>query len=165
MPISPPRLAARREERRGIVVSLARAALHILLGGRDLEKGKARIGAEFGCFDMRVNNAGIGLDFDPSLSSIEKMKRTLQLNVVGTLRATEAILPLLTASEDTRIVHLSSKLASFGQRHEPKRQYRKMLLPTYADSKAALNALTFRQLVALEGQRGKINAICPGFTD
>ena len=107
MLISPPRLAARREERRGIVVSLARAALHILLGGRDLEKGKTRIGAEFGCFDMRVNNAGIGLNFDPSLSSIEKMKRTLQLNVVGTLRATEAILPLLTASEDTRIVHLS----------------------------------------------------------
>ncbi|GGG78516.1 hypothetical protein GCM10011415_29390 [Salipiger pallidus] len=111
-----------------------------------------------------MNNAGTDLAFDPHLSSVKNMKRTLQLNFGGTLCVAGGILLLLTASDDDRIVHLSSALASLGLRHEPGRQCRQMLLTTYAAFRAVLNALTVSQLVALVGQRGKISAICPGFT-
>ncbi|WP_108260937.1 SDR family oxidoreductase [Mangrovicoccus ximenensis] len=177
-----------------ITAGLANEGVHVLMGCRDLEKGKEaaapfvaaglavtpvqlditdaasvaalaqQLADSFGHIDILVNNAGVGLDFVPDLSVPEKMAQTLEINVIGTLRLTEAMLPLLSQSSQPRIVNVSSELASFGLRHDPEWEHADKILPTYAASKAALNALTVSYAAQLGPQGFKVNAICPGFT-
>ncbi|WP_172330675.1 SDR family oxidoreductase [Mangrovicoccus sp. HB161399] len=183
---------------RGIGEAVARAlaaqGVHVLMGCRDLEKGRAataplvaagleaaavqldvtdassvaalaeEIRARFGRLDILVNNAGVGLDFVPGLTPVEKMEQTLAINVTGGLRLTEAMVPLLAAAPHPRIVNVSSELASFGLRHDPDWEHADKILPTYAATKAAVNALTVSHAAALAEQGIKVNAICPGFT-
>lgn len=177
-----------------IVRALASEGVHVVLGARSLANGEeaaapmiaaglqvtpvglditdsasvaalvAEIDATFGRLDILVNNAGVGLDYVPGLSTLEKLEQTLALNVVGTTRLTEAMIPLLAASGQGRIVNVSSELASFGLRHDPDWDHADKILPTYAASKAAVNALTVSYATALAPQGIKVNAICPGFT-
>jgi NAD(P)-dependent dehydrogenase (short-subunit alcohol dehydrogenase family) len=177
-----------------IVTDLARKGCHVLLGCRDLSRGEAasaplvadglsvtpvplditdqasveamarRIEGEFGRLDILVNNAGISLDFAPDLSPTERMQGTLDVNVLGLIRMTEAMAPLLAKSGHGRIVNLSSELASFALRHDPTWPYFEFRLPTYAASKSAVNALTVGYAKELEDKGVKVNAICPGYT-
>ncbi|WP_321341493.1 SDR family NAD(P)-dependent oxidoreductase [Breoghania sp.] len=177
-----------------IATGLAHEGVHVLLGCRDLANGETaaapltekglkvtpvqlditddesverlakHIAETFGRLDILVNNAGVGLDFVPGLSVVEKMEQTLSLNVVGGLRLTEALLDLLSASPAPRIVNVSSELASFGLRHDPTWEHADKVLPTYAASKAAVNALTVSYAARLADKGFKVNAICPGFT-
>ncbi|ABS66305.1 short-chain dehydrogenase/reductase SDR [Xanthobacter versatilis] len=171
-----------------------RKGVNVLLGCRDLDRGKTAslpllaeglrvrpvqldatdeasvsslahfIENEYGRLDALVNNAGIGLDYDPSLSVVERIQKTLDVNVVGALRLTEAMVPLLAKSTRPRIVNVSSELSSFGLRADPDWAYRDFRLPTYAASKAALNSLTLSYAQQLKDKGFKVNAICPGYT-
>lgn len=177
-----------------ISAGLARRGVHVLMGCRDLSRGEQaaaplaaeglkvtpvvlditrddsvtalvdRITGDWGRLDILVNNAGVGLDFAPGLSAVEKMDQTLAINVTGGLRLTEAMLPFLTESDAGRIVNVSSELASFGLRHDPDWEHADKTLPTYAASKAAVNALTLSYAAALSDAGIKVNAVCPGFT-
>ncbi|MBK1637197.1 SDR family oxidoreductase [Rhodovulum adriaticum] len=177
-----------------VATGLAREGVHVLMGCRDLAKGEAaaaplkaeglqvtpvqldvtdaasvaalanQIADTHGRLDILVNNAGVGLDFVPDLSPVEKVEQTLAINVVGGLRLTEAMVPLLAVSAHPRIVNVSSELASFGLRHDPDWEHHDKILPTYAASKAAVNALTVSQAAALADKGIKVNAICPGYT-
>jgi NAD(P)-dependent dehydrogenase (short-subunit alcohol dehydrogenase family) len=168
--------------------------VRVLLGCRDLDRGKAvcatleadglkvqpvqldttvhasvsaladLIAWEYGRLDILVNNAGIGLDHHPTLSVVERMKQTIEVNVVGTLRLTEAMVPLLTKSNRPRMVNVSSELSSFGMRADPNWAYGDIKLPTYSASKAAVNALTVSYADQLKDKGIKVNAICPGYT-
>jgi NAD(P)-dependent dehydrogenase (short-subunit alcohol dehydrogenase family) len=178
----------------GIASGLARGGVHVPLGCRDFDRGEAAcaplqkegldvrpvqldttdeasvsalaplISRDYGRLDVLINNAGIGLDHDASLPVAERMQRTLTVNVVGTIRLTEAMTPLLMKSNHPRIVNVSSELSSFGQRSKPNWNYAEIMLPTYQASKAALNALTLSYAGLLEGKGIKVNAICPGYT-
>jgi NAD(P)-dependent dehydrogenase (short-subunit alcohol dehydrogenase family) len=178
-----------------IAAGLARyKSVHVLLGCRDLDQGKAAsaplqaeglrvtpvqldttdeasvsalaalIEREYGRLDSLVNNAGIALDYHPTLSVVERMQRTLEVNVVGTLRLTEAMTPLLAKSTRPRIVNVSSELSSFGMRADPNRAYSEIKLPTYSASKAAVNSLTLSYAEQLNCKGFKVNAVCPGYT-
>jgi NAD(P)-dependent dehydrogenase (short-subunit alcohol dehydrogenase family) len=114
--------------------------------------------------DILINNAGIGLDHAPALSVVERMQRTLTVNVVGTVGLTEAMVPLLSNSKQARIVNVSSELSSFGQRSKPDWAYAGIVMPTYQASKAALNSSTLSYAGLLEGKGIKVNAICPEYT-
>ncbi|CAH2602792.1 SDR family oxidoreductase [Rhodovastum atsumiense] len=177
-----------------IAAGLARRGVHVLLGCRDLRRGMAAadrmlaegvqlrpvqldttddvstealaalVRRDYGRLDILVNNAGIALDADPSLPVAERLQRTLEVNVIGTARLTEAMLPLLAQSKRGRIVNVSSELASFGLRTDPEWEYAKFAMPTYQASKAAVNALTLSYAARLQEQGIKVNAICPGYT-
>jgi len=177
-----------------IATGLARRGAHVLIGCRDLKRGEAAsaplkaeglratpvqldttddasvaqlaalIARDFGRLDVLVNNAGIALDFAPNLSSVEKLQQTMAVNVFGTVRLTDAMTPLLAKSSKARIVNVSSELASFGLRSDPSWEYAAFRLPTYAASKAALNALTLSYADQLQELGIKVNAICPGYT-
>lgn len=177
-----------------IATGLAQRGVQVLLGCRDLGRGEAAcaslraeglhlspvqldttddasvsalaelIERDHGSLDILINNAGIGLDFDPSLSVLERMRRTLDVNVLGTVRLTETMIPLLVRSQRARIVNVSSELASFGLRAKPDWAYAQTKMPTYQASKAAVNSLTVSYADLLAGQGIKVNSICPGYT-
>ncbi len=177
-----------------ISTGLARKGVHVLMGCRDLAKGQSAcevlkaeglevtpvqldttddnsvanlaslISETYGQLDMLINNAGISLDFVPDLTPSQRMTQTMEVNVVGTIRLTEAMTPLLAKSSHARIVNVSSELASFGLRTTPDWIYKDVKLPVYAATKAAVNALTLSYAEQLGEQGIKINAICPGLT-
>ncbi|MBB4302379.1 NAD(P)-dependent dehydrogenase (short-subunit alcohol dehydrogenase family) [Rhodobium orientis] len=177
-----------------VTIALARQGVHVLMGCRDVALGEAAaapmraeglsvqpvqldttndasvaglaalIERDFGHLDILVNNAGVGLDYDPTLTVLEKLERTLEVNVVGTVRVTEAMIPMLSASKAPRIVNVSSELASFGLHFTPDWEHSDKKMPTYKASKAALNSLTLSYADQLQDKGIKVNAICPGYT-
>jgi NAD(P)-dependent dehydrogenase (short-subunit alcohol dehydrogenase family) len=112
----------------------------------------------FGRVDALVNNASTapdlwGMGGNTDLSPVAE---ALDINLFGTWRVTQALLPLLRSSPRPRIVNVSSEGGSISRITGGR--------PAYTVSKAALNALT--RMLAAELYRDGIlvNAVCPGWT-
>jgi NAD(P)-dependent dehydrogenase (short-subunit alcohol dehydrogenase family) len=60
--------------------------------------------------DVLVNNAGILLDGDSALLTIDDqlIRKTLETNTLGALHVTRAFVPLLTKSSAPRVINVSS---------------------------------------------------------
>lgn len=116
----------------------------------DLEKGYGRL-------DVLVNNAGILPDGGQNLASLplNLLQKTLETNLFGVLRVTQALLPLLQKSPRPRIVNLSSGLGQLADMGSG--------TPAYRISKTALNAVTRILAAELKGTPAKVNSICPGW--
>lgn len=114
----------------------------------DLEK-------EIGHLDVLVNNAGILPDSGQTLATLplDLLQKTLDTNLFGVLRVTQALLPLLKKSSQPRIVNMSSGLAQLADMGGG--------TPAYRISKTALNAVT--RILAAELKTGKVNTVCPGW--
>jgi NAD(P)-dependent dehydrogenase (short-subunit alcohol dehydrogenase family) len=120
--------------------------------------------ASLPALDVLVNNAGIlgtslrGVDD----LDVEAMQRTLDTNVLGLVRVTQAALPLLRRSAAPVIVNVASGvgwprwLSTPGHDEYPVRG-----IP-YAASKAAIIALTVQYAKSLPDVR--VNASDPGYT-
>lgn len=177
-----------------IATGLARQGAQVLLGCRDIAKGEAAcsplraeglkvrpveldttlaasvtrlaemIEQDYGSLDALVNNAGIGVDYDPMLTAADRLQRTMSVNVLGPILLTDVMVPLLAASGRGRIVNVSSELASFGLRADPDWAFANFAMPIYQASKAALNSLTLSYARQLQEKGIKVNAICPGYT-
>ncbi|MEV7694605.1 oxidoreductase [Microbacterium sp. NPDC089189] len=65
---------------------------------------------EFGRIDVLVNNAGIGLTAAAEESSVGQAGRIFDLNVLGVIRMTNAVLPHMRAAGHGRIITVSSVL-------------------------------------------------------
>ena len=164
---------------------LADAGVTVIVGARDATRGAeaaARLGAEsvvldvadatsvaaaaerveerHGRLDLLVNNAGI-LPEVAGVLDAGGVAATLDTNVVGVVRVTEAFLPLLRRSDAARIVNVSSTMGSLSDQSDPGSPYFGLVMPGYQASKAALNSLTIglAKLVAPI----KVNAVCPGW--
>lgn len=123
------------------------------------------IAAEHGRLDILVNNAGI-FDFadgPPSKASINAVRRVIEVNFIGALAVTQAMLPLLRAAPEGRIVNLSSALGSLTLNADPTSAYYAQRFIGYNASKAALNMLTIQLHEELRGTKIKVNSISPGF--
>jgi NAD(P)-dependent dehydrogenase (short-subunit alcohol dehydrogenase family) len=124
----------------------------------------ARSLEERGRLDSLVNNAGItGGPTQPATQlSIETIRAAVETNVFGTIRVTNALLPLLRESAHPRIVNMSSGVGSLTLQQDPD-------APTgpvsaaYAPSKSMLNAVTVQYAKELEDTGVLINVCCPGF--
>ncbi|MBL8481370.1 MAG: SDR family oxidoreductase [Rhodocyclaceae bacterium] len=111
-----------------------------------------------GRLDVLVNNAGVMLDsgrrgalsLDPDV-----LRNTLDVNLIGALRITQACAPLLREAPAGRIVNLSSSLASLAGMGSG--------TPAYRISKTALNALTRILAAEFADTPVKVNAMCPGW--
>jgi NAD(P)-dependent dehydrogenase (short-subunit alcohol dehydrogenase family) len=111
---------------------------------------------QFGRLDVLINNAGILLDGDQDVMSvdIEVVRATLETNTVAPMRLSQRLAPLLRQSKAGRIINISSgmgELSGMGPDHA-----------AYRLSKAALNAETIMMSAAL-GPSIAVNAVCPGW--
>jgi NAD(P)-dependent dehydrogenase (short-subunit alcohol dehydrogenase family) len=121
-----------------IVRQLAQEGVHVYLGARDVDRGRAAaevlmyegldvefvqldvtdpasVGAaakyveQAGDLNVLVNNAAITSGLDPtSTVTLEDLRRTYETNVFGVVTVTNAFLPLLRRSDSPRIVNVSS---------------------------------------------------------
>lgn len=122
-----------------------------------------RVLSEYGRLDVLVNNAGI----TGSLAPLEEAKgedahEVLDTNVLGVIRVTNAFVPLLHASENARIVNVTSAVGSMAATLEYDLFDWHWIPPIYAMSKTALTMLTLKYSRALPAMR--VNAADPGFT-
>jgi NAD(P)-dependent dehydrogenase (short-subunit alcohol dehydrogenase family) len=106
--------------------------------------------------DVLVNNAGIILEGDDSITQLEAetVTKTFQTNTLGPLLVTQAFLPLLSQSNRPRVISVSS---GGGQLAEGMDTW----APAYCLSKTSLNAVTGLFAAALPDF--SINAVCPGW--
>ena len=136
-----------------------------------------RIRAEHGRLDLLVSNAGISntrtssptpeemaASSTASIASLDEVRAIWDVNVFGVLAVYQAMLPLLRASSDARIVNVSSGVGSLALNADPDFPYRTAYGPGYAASKTAENAITLAMMIELEQTDIKINLVSPGFT-
>jgi len=112
-----------------------------------------------GC-DVLVNNAAVLLEHDLDTAAnmdLDIVRRALETNLIGTMRLTQAIVPLMRARRYGRIVNISSGLANLSSMRKG--------LPAYRVSKAAVNALTRVLADELAEDAILVNACCPGPAD
>jgi NAD(P)-dependent dehydrogenase (short-subunit alcohol dehydrogenase family) len=120
---------------------------------------------EFGRLDVLVNNAAAVADWAETASGadLDAARATLDANLFGPWRVTQALLPLLRKSESGRIVNVSSGSGSHGDQQFGLTTGNGAMA-SYGVSKAALNALTAKFAAELAGTGVLVNAACPGLT-
>ncbi|MEH0576536.1 MULTISPECIES: SDR family oxidoreductase [Streptomyces] len=117
-----------------------------------------------GRLDVLVNNAGVAGDWpeEPSTVDLETVRRLLETNVIGVIRVTNAMLPLLRRSAHPRIVNQSSHVGSLTLQTTPGVDLGG-ISGAYAPTKTCLNAVTIQYAKELSGADLLINAACPGY--
>jgi NAD(P)-dependent dehydrogenase (short-subunit alcohol dehydrogenase family) len=118
-----------------------------------------------GRLDVLVNNAGVtgGRPQEPTRVDPASVRTAVETNVIGVIRVTNAMLPLLRRSPSPRIVNMSSSVGSLTRQTTPADETGP-ISAAYAPSKTMLNALTIQYAKELRDTNILINAGCPGFT-
>lgn len=126
----------------------------------NIEKSAKEIGKLGKKIDILINNAGVLLDEDETALVPDKLRQTLEVNLIGTADFTEKILPIF--SKDAHIVFVSSEAGSItltekGISHEPGHY------PAYKISKAALNMYIATLAMRTVKDGLVISAVHPGW--
>ena len=90
--------------------------------------------------DILINNAGALFDDEETSVVVEKLRQTLEVNVVGTIDFTERILSLI--NHGGHIVNISSTAGSLADSQNFTHSHAPFRYPAYKISKAALNMYT-----------------------
>jgi NAD(P)-dependent dehydrogenase (short-subunit alcohol dehydrogenase family) len=165
-------VGARNEQRREAAVAKLRAAGADAFGvpldvadDASVAAAAALIEERAGRLDVLVNNAGItgGVPQEPTIVDPATVRAVVETNVIGVIRVTNAMLPLLRRSASPRIVNMSSSVGSLTLQTTPGAETGPIAV-AYAPSKTFLNAVTVQYAKELHDTNILINAACPGFT-
>jgi len=110
------------------------------------------VAAEHGGVDVLVNNAGVAVGGTFEQVSDEDFEWLFEINFWGVVRMTRAFLPLLRASEDARVVNISSV---YGLVAPPEQV-------AYSASKFAVRGFSEALRHELEGSRIGVSLVHPG---
>ena len=116
-----------------------------------------RVLGKYGRVDVLINNAGVLADreFDTLTIAPDLMREVFNVNTLGSLMMSQALMPGMMERNYGRIVNVSSRA---GQVAEQTGNW-----PAYKISKLALNAVTM-QLAQLAREKDVlVNAMCPGW--
>ena len=107
--------------------------------------------------DLLINNAGIKTT-DPNLADFDAQRAmsVFDVNTLGPLRVTKAFASLLEASEQPKLINISSQLGSMARRGEGGSY-------SYNASKAALNMLSFKLADDPELAKTIVTSVHPGW--
>jgi NAD(P)-dependent dehydrogenase (short-subunit alcohol dehydrogenase family) len=127
-------------------------------GEGSIERCVGSIAEELGRLDVLVNSAGItggGWSTNAYDVDLDEVRDTLETNLYGAWRLTQAALPLMRKNRYGRVVNISSGMGQLSDMggHSP----------AYRVSKTALNALTRMLTAELEGENILVNSCCPGW--
>ena len=109
----------------------------------------------YGCLDVLVNNAGVNLPGVFHEAPDDIIDRTLNINVKGTIYASQAAIPHMLKQGKGAIVNISSVN---GLVSEP-------FLSIYSASKGAVVMLTRGIALDYAKQNIRCNCVCPGWVD
>jgi NAD(P)-dependent dehydrogenase (short-subunit alcohol dehydrogenase family) len=117
-----------------------------------------------GRLDVLVNNAAVtgGLPQEPTRVDPADVRTAVETNVIGVIRVTNAMLPLLRRSAAPRIVNMSSGVGSLTLQTTPGAETGP-LSAAYSASKSMLNAVTVQYAKELHDTNILINLACPGY--
>ncbi|WP_437928638.1 SDR family oxidoreductase [Sorangium sp. So ce291] len=134
--------------------------------GATIDAAARWIEDELGRLDVLVNNAGIALALKkPSECDLDDVRQIYEVNVLGVVAVTKAMLPLLRrAAPHARIVNVTSGLGSLTLNTDPSWEHGGVNEIGYTSSKAALNMVTVQLAKELRGSGIKVNAADPGYT-
>ncbi|MFI9815693.1 SDR family oxidoreductase [Saccharothrix variisporea] len=165
-------VGARDAERRDTAVEKLRAdgidAFGVPLDVADDESVAAAaelVADRVGGLDVLVNNAAIvgGVPQTPTTVEPATVRTVVETNVIGVIRVTNAMLPMLRASASPRIVNISSSVGSFALQTTPGIDMGQVPV-AYLASKTFLNALTVQYAKELADTGILVNSGCPGYT-
>ena len=166
-------VGARDEQRRDAAVEKLRAAGADAFGvpldvtdDASVAAAAELIEERAGRLDVLVNNAAItgGMPQEPTTVGLATMRTVVETNVLGVIRVTNAMLPLLRRSASPRIVNMSSGVGSLTRQTATADPL--VIGPisvAYSPSKTFLNAVTIQYAKELRDTGILINAACPGF--
>lgn len=119
---------------------------------------------EEGGLDVLVNNAAItgGMPQEPSKVSAEQVLAVVNTNVVGVIRVTNSMLPMLLRAASPRIVNVSSTVGSLTLQTAQVESVGP-ISAAYSPTKSYLNAITIQYAKELADTGILINAGCPGY--
>lgn len=109
-----------------------------------------------GAIDVLINNAGVNLDGRADVNTVtsEVMLNTFNINTVGPLRLTQALLPQLSQSAAPKVANISSVMGSIAENGQGG-------VAAYRTSKTALNMVT--KCLALHNPKVVFLAMHPGW--
>jgi len=108
-------------------------------------------------FDVVINNAGILADDEETKVVIEKLRKTLEVNLIGTINFNEHILDLVKPSG--HIIFISSSAGALSRTGDPSAHYPNHY-PAYKISKCAIN-MYMKTLAAREKDK-IVSSVHPG---
>lgn len=129
----------------------------------DIDKCVNYLKTTFGTLDVLVNNAGIALGWDGKPTNADKVRRTLEVNLIAPFAITDALVPLLARSEDGRVINQSSALGLIGTAENAWNDVSMFMTVGYSTSKAGLNMLTQIQSKTLASKGIVVAAAHPGW--
>lgn len=151
-------LGARRDDRIGALAKeLGARGLHLdVMDLGSIEAFVRAIDSEFGKVEVLINNAGLAAGLDPIANGSDAdWSQMLATNVLGLLRVTRAMLPLLRKAPSSHIVNLGS-VAGFE------------VYPGgvgYTASKHAVRAITKTLRLELLGEPIRVTEVAPGMVE
>ncbi|WP_119727075.1 SDR family oxidoreductase [Thermomonospora amylolytica] len=162
---SPERLSAAVEKLRAEGVDAFAVPLDVT-SGESVTAAASLLSERFGRLDVLVNNAGVtgGMPQTPTTVDPATVRTVVETNVIGVIRVTNAMLPLLRRSAAPRIVNMSSSVGSLTrQSSQSGVEAVGPISAAYSPSKTFLNAVTLQYAKELHDTNILINAACPGY--
>jgi short-subunit dehydrogenase len=113
----------------------------------------SQVAQKWGPVDLLINNAGVNLDSGEPEATFERYQKSLEMNCLSAVRATEAVLPAMRKSGSGAIVNISSVYGKWSSGSSP----------SYSVSKYALAGYTDALRQRLLGTGVHVMGVYPGF--